>query len=314
MWKKTILIIASFILAIILTALAFNLNSLMGLIFKVRFNVLSENPILRQAFIALNYVLAYILLKQKSRYSDAFLIALLIIPLLIIDIYVVIITPDFFPMRFPFFSSFILLGLLLAAWTIRSTRRKYRMLFSLTFFLAYCFFGHLFVLPRIVNAIIETSEHFKITVDPNFLEGRVLDLDSNTHSLKKLNDKKITMIDGYFVGCPPCEQKEKALIILDSMFSLNDFKILLICDGRITSYENFKKHALKKSHNGLNYYYSYDSSFNHIKDASGGQSYPIELLYYNNQLFQQTSGFNAESQSLYINSRKQKIKKLLNEK
>ncbi len=124
---------------------------------------------------------------------------------------------------------------------------------------------------------------------------------------------KVLLLEWYFVGCPPCEEKYKALKQLADTFKNKQLDIVMICAGTVTKFDKFQNHANKNAFGGITFLYDGDSISNRF--CKGGiRSFPTEFL---SKRFQKPEpsflGFDSDISDMYLENEIKKIKKLLGE-
>jgi hypothetical protein len=104
------------------------------------------------------------------------------------------------------------------------------------------------------------------------------------------------------VGCAPCEQKSLVLGKLGDKYIRSDFNVINICSGMITSYDSFKKHALKKMNKDFVYLYAPDSTLSRLYGNRLG--FPFELMVTNKKEFiSKEEGYSPAFEIQYLNKK-----------
>ncbi|RYY55104.1 MAG: hypothetical protein EOO09_11835 [Chitinophagaceae bacterium] len=114
----------------------------------------------------------------------------------------------------------------------------------------------------------------------------------------KLGDTLTTasLVDFYFVGCPPCESKMKSLHSIADESNNPQYRSILICDGRLTDYQKFLSHGLGIRNE--RFVLLYDSA-GILSSKLGLQSYPFEISVVDQQITGTLEGYDSESSALY---------------
>ncbi len=137
-----------------------------------------------------------------------------------------------------------------------------------------------------------------------------LTTDSTRIQLKDtLGKSKIVLIESYFVGCMPCEQKYAAIKEVHDQFADSSFKIVLICDGQISSFISFKRHAQRNRYKKVTFLYDQGQ---HLKTyfITG---YPTEFLIDNNlKILSREKGFGSVIKDKWLKEKKDQIGALIN--
>jgi hypothetical protein len=151
----------------------------------------------------------------------------------------------------------------------------------------------------------------KIVIKGKFDNIYLKDKNGNNCSLDSIMLNKCILLDFYFVGCPPCEEKLEALSSIQNILGDSLFSVVLICNGQISTFKSFKSDIEKKDSNVFLFLYD-DSGFTSQFVQSDG--YPFEAIILNKEIIKTGGGFNKESQQLYIDDEIKSINKALNEK
>ena len=114
-----------------------------------------------------------------------------------------------------------------------------------------------------------------------------------------------TIVEFYFVGCLPCEQKFLHLKTIYNEYANRGLNIVLICDGTVSSYSQFLKHWEKNNYKGI--IFLYDSTKAIQEYAIEG--FPTELLTIKNTVIKREKGFGSAIAGNWM----KKERELLNE-
>lgn len=134
-------------------------------------------------------------------------------------------------------------------------------------------------------------------------------VDSTHITLSDTLKTSAKLIDLYFVGCAPCEEKYEVLKILSTTYKKSDLQIALICDGAISSYTNFIKHAKKNKFDGIIFLFDDNkiiSNYNWVK------GYPIEILFSGKKIKNIDFGFGEPIKEKWIEKEKSLINNIIN--
>lgn len=260
-----------------------------GVVFtSIIYNIRFSEFIYRQIVIALAYSIFTILFK-KPQYGSLLVNCLLIaLPSTIIDTSVLITNPSLVPLRFPFSTVFPILGCLAGYFALQ---KKYIPVGVLaTGLVAFSVISHLFLVPNIVYRmeLAKTQQ-----VDPLFLSENFLNRTGDTVSLNTYKTDWL-FVDLFFVGCGPCDLKEEMFSELVSEKKSDNYKVIIICNGSISSFESFKKHVSKKPDNP-NMVFLYDFKMNISRYFPNVHGYPHEMVLKQGNAYRTYAGFNEES-------------------
>lgn len=268
------------------------------------YNLQFDSRILRYTFISIFYFLLYLFLSSKSIYKNSILIFLLtIITPILIDSSVIFTYPEMIPLRFPFSSIFPVIGALTGQ-IIVSKMYKTLMLF-IPAIIIFFYISYIYLIPQLLFQITLKNEH-KINYQ-SILKETFLDAVGIKHKLLDICNKKCNLIECYFVGCPPCMQKDFEIEKLDSVINDKSFTIIRICSGVATDYDTFKKSIIGKK--GI-YLYDNDSVLYKKYTILG---YPFELIADKDKIRGSINGFNKSTSQIYFNNEIKTIKTILNE-
>ncbi|MBI2730453.1 MAG: redoxin domain-containing protein [Sphingobacteriales bacterium] len=150
-----------------------------------------------------------------------------------------------------------------------------------------------------------------VKVNNSFLYKKIFTIDKNEISLIDTVKKKATILELYFVKCPPCKMKLAVLKELYNKLHSEEFQIFFICDGSLTSYNDFISNA--KENNGDGFSFFYDSKNNICDSIIHVNGYPQEILLNRTVIHSTHYGFDEYSKTPYIEDEISKIKNILNE-
>ena len=293
MKKKFKYLLWSFFLSILFTFSLYNL-------FNSEIRVI--NYVISLSFYFLMAIIFYRLLKNRA---TAFFITFL--PLLLLDLTVFIDGISLIPLRFPFATTFPLLGIL--AGLFISAKRPLFSILILAGLTGYCIISHIFFIPEI---IWKMQNRDKITSNSNIISASYYTVDNIEINLPDTLKAKAHLIELYFVGCAPCEEKYEQIKRLRAEFSSDSLDLILVCEGN-TPYDKFLQHAAKKKIQGVTFLYDKTKSL--YKNISNLNSFPTEFLFSGSNFYSSSVGFNKETSEKYFQSEASKIKSILqNEK
>ncbi len=284
---------------------AFLVCILAGLVLTILiYNLKFKYLISRNIVITVAYCILYLIVFYKFRLSVSYSILFTLITPLLIDLSVFFTNKDLIPVRFPFATTFLILGAFLGYFLTRSNRYK---ILGILFACSYFFISWYYIIPTMLNRMGEVNTKF----NNNFFSTNVLNQDGDTLKLNSITHKAL-IIDFFFVGCAPCEEKRKMLEDVKNEIQNNDFGIFLICDGSISTFKEFQDYCvITPPKKGFQMLYDYEKNISkYFPDISG---YPFELIFENNIVIKSYKGFDIEAYDPSKKTRIQTIKKILND-
>lgn len=281
------------------------LSAVSGFLFTVIiYNAGIKVFIIKYAAITFFYGLLYTFLKKKFQLTNLRAAIYSIITPLIIDASVFMTNSNLVPLRFPFASTFLLLGVLLG---YVFKKNKSWMIGIPILAIVYFILSHWLFIPAIIFSI-ETRQR-KISLKGNFSDDRFL---SQLGDTVRLKNNEIIFLDFFFIGCQPCEFKRKMFEEIDKELKGEKFSIFLICDGRISSYKDFVKYCSSLTkYQQIFLLYDYDGNME--KRLGDIKSFPYEIVLKNNSIIKEYSGFDKEPYELNKKERIEIIKKFTDE-
>jgi hypothetical protein len=216
---------------------------------------------------------------------------LIALPSIIIDGSVLLTAPNFVPLRFPFSSVFPFFGCVGGYLVIK---RKYILTGVVaTVFILFSVVSFVYIIP----GIIYSKEQVKtLPVKGSFLYAKFLDRHGDTVSLSSYNVEWL-FVDLFFVGCTPCDLKEEMFSELVSEKKNSNYRVVIICNGSISSFGAFLKHVKNKPDNP-NMVFLYDFKSNISQYIVNVNGYPHEVVFRQGEAYKKFSGFNEESYQL----------------
>lgn len=266
--------------------------------------------VLRYALIVLAYAFLYYLLNKKNAIKPGWLIIITFITPVLIDTSTLFINWRQIPLRFPFESTFSILGAILGY--LYFDKGKYFIVPTIIT-IGYLILSHYYFVPEII-AHIEARENKEIYVKnaPAILIGKYLNMNGDTVTID--NTKKCILLDLFFVGCAPCEGKREMLLTLKDKIKDSAFSIYLICSGELTRLEDFKIYCKNnKSFNNFTFLYDFNSNINSTFQGTVNK-FPYEIIFSKNKPLITFEGFSKEASEINLQKRLTIINKQLNEK
>ena len=266
-----------------------------GLIFTaIVYNIKFPDFIYRYVTIALFYFFCTVFFK-KPQYGSPLLNCMLIaLPSIIIDGSVLLTAPNLVPLRFPFSSIFPVLGCVGGYFVIK---RKYKLAGVLALlFVLFSVVSFIYIIPRIIYSMEQVNT---TPVKASFLQAKFLDRHGDSVRLDAYRSDWL-FVDLFFVGCKPCVLKEKMFSELVSERKENNYRIVIICDGSISTFKAFSEYVKSKPEDSK-MIYLYDFNSNIEKFLTNVNGYPHEVVFKNGVSYKSYSGFNE--QSFQVNKR-----------
>lgn len=284
-----------YIFIIILSSLLF-----VSIIYNINF----KEKIFRYISISIFSFFLYIITTKNNQSKKQYLLSILfILPQISIDFSVIFTNWSFIPLRFPFSSVYPFLGAF-CGYLIR-VKNKYIWIF-IFFLLSFFYLSQKILIPKIIF-YIQNREKINISsIKPlyNFINTKGDTVEIN------LFKNRCNLLEFYFVGCKPCEEKLNSLINLYKNINDKNFNLFIICDGKISNFKQFKKDL--KETNDITFLYDYNNVRGSLVNYDTG--YPLELLFKYDSLNSTYIGFADLIEINYLKSRIGLIKKILYEK
>ncbi len=265
--KKQIIIVGiSILFSILFNIILFNIDVLAEYFTNKSFDTFTQPHIAR-------YV-CYLLFASffnKSEINKGKLFLIILLPVFLIDSTTLFLGPDLFPHRFPYATLYPALGIYCG---LNLRQGKIKVVFNFFISILFIIVSQLYTIPyllRFMHYIHDISQNTNTTLTNNFFLG----IDKKTVNLfDTLNGSKAALIEFYFVGCAPCEQKFTYLKNISNKYKTHDFSFVLICDGTANTYKQFLTHSEQNKDSSI--IFLYDSNNTIPKYKIDG--YPTELL------------------------------------
>jgi hypothetical protein len=267
-------------------------------------NIGIERFIIKFFLIVVFYCILSIFLNRKFNltYVEASIYS--IITPFLIDASVLITYPEIVPLLFPFAPTFLLIAVLLAYCLQKS---KLHAIAGVSITVIYLLLSHLYFIPAIIFNIEKKGA--SLAVNTELIEKKFLNAEGDT---VRISGAKIKIIDMFFVGCPPCELKRKMLEELRQELPKENFSIIFICNGRISTFKQFQDYYYKNPHN-RQYKMLYDMNNEIEKCVPDLEGYPFEIILNDTNQIRQYSGFDEEAYDLNKKERIELLKKICDE-
>lgn len=285
-------IILSFFLNLLFTAILYNFVSI-------------DNHYSRLILlISFNFCMC-IWLFHLTKLTDFQVFFITLLPTLLVDMSVIFTNKELIPFRFPLMTTFSMVGAILGVAYHNS--KKFFFVLLVTAGL-YTMLTVNYIMPSVFYQVeVRDSKNFMVSSVSK--EMKFIDESRNIISLDSiLESKKCSLVDIYFIGCSPCEKKSEVLSQVENKISSNEFQIIMICDGRASSFSSFTNSKKLKRKNII---YLFDNNNCLKRIISNSFGYPTELLYKNKDLINIHTGFNETSKQIYFEKTVNRIKSIL---
>lgn len=245
---------------------------------------------------------SFIYSRIQNHFLAFFTVAL--IPILI-DASVFITLPSMVPLRFPYSTTFMLLGIV--SGYLYNTKRWYLLVLSFIFLCLYSYIGSEYLIPSMTYSIITRTKQ-KTKISKTFIAGEYYTVGGTKIKLQDSLSKKCTLVECFFVGCLPCEQKISALKKIREAYNDSLLCIVMICNGNATSWGSFINYYKNTSLKGVIFLYDKMS----ILQKQSIRDYPTELLIGNDKIHFIQTGYDKQSESIYLRNEFIKINTVIN--
>lgn len=219
----------------------------------------------------IHFFLAIFLLRGYPPSLRLFIICI-IIPL-IIDCLTFFNGQDLVPLRAPLATIFPILGTALAFIYKSCSKVKVALAFFLS--IVFLFVINFYVVPLARKSMIakKTPIVLKTIANSTFktVDGKWVKFQDTARA-------PVRLVECYFVGCPPCEDKVHMLKKLRQNTSTISVDIVMICAGKVSKWESFLQHAAKNVTPGIIYLYDVNNALDSITNTPMA-SFPMEFLF-----------------------------------
>ena len=254
--------------------------------------------------LTVSYCILYLFVYYKFKLSAGITAFFILLTPFLIDSSVFFTNRDLIPVRFPYATTFLLLGAMLGYFLTKTAIYK---IAGILITCCYFFISWYYFIPVLLNNMEEVNTQF----NNEFLSTNVLDQRGDTLKLNTLRQKAL-IVDFFFVGCPPCEEKRKMLEDVKNEIQNNRFEILLICDGTISTFKKFQEYCINNPpKKGFQILYDYGKNI--LKHFPNISAYPFELDFDHGKLIKSYTGFSSEGYQRSKRIRIQTIKEILND-
>ena len=285
--NNILLILLGGLLGFAFTVFIYNFKIVLNLI-----TALYENQVLIHIGVTGFYYWLFIFLTRRLQISKIAAVFFTVITPVLIDASVLITNPERIPVRFPFSSIFPLLGACLGYLKLYGKRAVFAIACGFT------------VCLLIVTSVYILRALFFYSIGKNApkLPGNILEetfyaIDERPVLLKDTNTTRNTIIECFFYGCLPCEQKKDALMRLRDATQQRQLGIIFICDGAITPFKKFQDYASDNKTDGITFLYDKDSV---LRKKMQLNRYPFEVQLRDEKIVQTMCGFDKHVVDSYL--------------
>lgn len=291
-------IVFSGLAGVLFTIFIYNFDGILNFL-----NFLYEKPISVHIGVIIFYYYLFIFLRKKLAYKSIVIFIISIVTPILIDASVLITNTELIPKRFPFASIFPLIGAGLGY--LKTHYKKIYFKFSVVVVVCFLFLCQKYIIPKILYYSFQKNSPQVVN---NIFTNKFYTVLGNSILLRDTNFAKCTLIEGFFKGCLPCEQKKSELIKLRNTFSKEDLNIIFICDGTITSFHNFIEYSTINKKDGITFLYDKDSILKKQLKING---YPFEILTKNEDVINTFMGYDEIVSHEYLQNQIKRIQRTI---
>lgn len=284
--NRTVLFIGISLIGFLFTCTIYNFKIILSLLFQ-----LYDRLTLIYITSTLFFLLLFRFMKKKTDLKPLQIGLFCITCPILIDASVLITAPNFVPHRFPFASLFPILGCVLGYLSFQHKRGFVTLSILL---IPFFYFIDQYLIPKMLfyeyvrDSDKATDNLWRLPFYTT--EGSAIQLQDTIHS-------PYAIVECFFKGCAPCEEKRVALNQLSDSISHEKLSIVYICDGRLTSQKNFRDYANQHQYKKAIYLYDRDG---HLHSKLKLNGYPFELLLKDGRILSTFSGFTEMIQEDYL--------------
>ncbi len=297
--KEIAFILISILFAAISSFLIYNLRVILVYLVDINIGPFKQPNIARYiCYFLFSYFirLGNISLKRKFLY--------IAIPAILLDSTTIFFGPELIPLRFPYLTIYPIFGIICGLLLQHSSRR-----FIHTFIGTAMFFiiSEIYIIPEILWLMYKSDSN-EISISKNEIAMETFKgVNSKQIKLKDTIQNKVALLEFYFVGCPPCEDKYEYLKKLVDEYQDKGLEIVLICDGSASTYEQFIAHWKKNSYKNIIFLYAQEKSLSKYNI----EGFPTEFLYAKGKVQYREKGFGKAIATKWFEGERKKIQTLL---
>ncbi|TAE15158.1 MAG: hypothetical protein EAZ47_08145 [Bacteroidetes bacterium] len=177
---------------------------------------------------------------------------ILFIPIFLLDATTLIFGRQLIPFRFPYATVYPLLAIICAILVKKDKKLVVICLFVMS--MIFLIVSEWYIKPAMVLKH-HMANNVDNTVSSPFKNIDVITVHGKRISIADTIRGNPTVLEFYFVGCKPCDEKLNYLKILKDSCGVKHLNIMLVCDGNATSFDNFIKNAQEQGMSGLSFFY-----------------------------------------------------------
>ncbi len=152
------------------------------------------------------------------------------------------------------------------------------------------------------------ADQLDINYSTSIFDIPLITVNGDTLKLSDTLKAKVNVVELFFVGCVPCEQKASVLKKVIQKYDNKDVMVINICSGAHTSISTFKEYSSKKKYNGSAFFYSPDSTLGKVYGKN--LAFPFEQVISNKrELIMKEVGYDPTFEEIYIKNKIRQIEK-----
>lgn len=289
-------IIYSIAFTLIISIVVYNFRVIVKYAFNVNSNAIIYHAIIR--FFCYFFFSLFFVSKFKTR--NTFFI--LFLPVLAIDATTLLAGRELMPLRFPFDTIYPLLGILTVTIYQRSKSASFIILASS---LVFMILAQTHIRPLILWKMHENNQPIS---QKYFQENDIyLTTAGEKVTIRDTLEKKISLIEFYYVGCLPCEEKYTAIKEIYNKYK-DEINVILICDGQASQYNFFLKHWENNKHENITFLYDFNKNLSKY-NLSG---FPTEFIVKGRSIINVDQGFGNAIYDKWLKKEHQILNNLIN--
>lgn len=227
---------------------------------------------------------------------------ILLAPAILIDATTLVNGPDLIPLRFPYDTLYPIFGVF-TAYAMYKSRLHFT--WAITGSIIFIVTGQYIIRPAIL--LFRHQNNQPPVVQNDLLRLSFLSKDSLPLLLSDTLRGSPAVVEFYFVGCSPCEQKVPSLLEIHRTYAPKGLKTVFICNGNANSFEVYRNYAQKFEDLGIVCLYDATEAAASI----GVNGYPMEFICVGDSLVWAYSGFMQAHKTQWLLDEIARINKIL---
>lgn len=276
--KEIKLFIYSICFAILTSFLLYNIRVILDYIANTK---ISPFKFQNEAKYISYLLFAFVASKKYESFKK--LICIILLPVFVIDSTTLIYGRELIPIRFPYATIFPILGTI-SGITLRYKPNRFWHTFIIS--IIFIILSNKFIIP-LLQWQIHKENYVKNINNESIINDKYLGSDGNYYKILDTLKNNPAIIEFYFVGCTPCEEKYEYLKLLKEKIGYENLNIVLICDGSITNKKTFLKHFSQNKFKNIIFLYDNNQLIKKYKI----EGYPTEILYDGKKIIKREIGF-----------------------